>query len=181
MGSERTGEAGGRWWRRHDGGPRTRAVVMTGGVIAVVLAPFGVAATGDVLREGARNGTAKRETQIVASLPATTTKTGGFTVIDGYATNANVYVDAGASMAGHGLSATIAIQNAVDTDGDGTAEPSFGGEVGGARCQTAAVSCAPTGAQNAAAFVVSPRNSDGSATAGTAANPRRRVYVTITE
>jgi len=83
---------------------------------------------------------------------------------------------------GHGLTATIAIQNKVDTNGDGTPDPNFGGEVGVARCQTAAVECAPPGSKSINAFVVSPRQSaDGTATMGTAANPRKRVYVQITE
>jgi hypothetical protein len=108
-------------------------------------------------------------------------QSGGFTVIDAYVTNANVYIDSGASLVGRGLSATIAIQNKVDTNGEAGPDPNFGGEVSVARCQTVAVECAPSGAKTVNALVVSPRNSDGSATAGTAMNPRKRVYVEITE
>lgn len=108
-------------------------------------------------------------------------QSGGFTVIDAYVTNANAYVDTGSSLVGHGLSATIAIQNKIDTNGEGAADPNFGGEVSVARCQTAAVECAPPGAKTVNALVVSPRNSDGTATAGTPLNPRKRVYIEITE
>ena len=96
-------------------------------------------------------------------------------------TNQNVYIDSGASLVGHGLSATIAIQNKIDTNGEGAADPNFAGEVSVARCQTAAVECAPSGAKNVNAFVVSPRKSDGTVTEGTPLNPRKRVYVEITE
>ncbi len=105
-------------------------------------------------------------------------QSGGFKVIDAYSTNQNVYIDAGSTLEGHGLTGTIAIQNKIDQTADGTADPNFGGEVSVARCQTAAVECAPSGAKNSSAFVVSPRNSDGTATADGA---RKRVYVTITE
>lgn len=108
-------------------------------------------------------------------------QSGGFTIIDAYATNQNVYIDAGSSLVGHGLSATIAIQNKVDTSGDGMADPNFGGEVSVARCQTAAVECAPPNSKSVNAFVVSPRQSNGEPTAGTPMNPRKRVYVEITE
>ena len=287
-------------WRRHDGRPRTRAVVLTGGLIAVLAAPLGVAATGDVLREGERNGTATRETKIVARVnassgstggyatrqsntsasgggaiygcrsraggsaanppqepcmrasnlsnglafefaaregetagtievgsggdskrPFTTNATGvatglnadrvdgrsadeltaaaaaaakprwllldeqgrieeqsgGFSVLDAYQTNDNVYVDAGSSLEGKGLTATIALQNKIDQTGDGTADPSFTGLAAIARCQTASVECAPASAKNVNAFVVAPRNADGSATTSAT---RKRVYVQIT-
>src|SRR4051794_27795488 len=59
-------------------GPRTRSVLLATGVLVLAIAPLGVAASGDVLREGVRNGTATKETSIVASNPATTTPTGGY-------------------------------------------------------------------------------------------------------
>ena len=106
-------------------------------------------------------------------------QSGGFTILDAYATNQNVYIDTGRSAAGRGLGATIAIQNQVDVDGmDGDAEPNFAGEISVARCQvTGVVACAPANAQNADAIVVSPRNSDGTPTA---AGARKRFYVTVT-
>jgi len=106
-------------------------------------------------------------------------QSGGFTVLDAYQTNQNVYVDTGESLVGHGLSATIALQNLVDVDGAAGADPSFDGEVSVARCQVPnVVECAPANAKNLNALVVSPRNSDGTATA---AGDRKRVYVEVTE
>lgn len=275
---------------------RTRHVVIASTILVLGIAPLGVAATGDALREGARNGTATKETQIISNNPATTATTGGyttrqsntsdsgggavygcrstaggsaanppknpclrvnnlsngfafefnatggesagtitvgaggdtkrpfttnatgvatglnadrvdgieaaalktrwllvneagqieeqsggFTILDAYTTNANVYIDAGSSLEGKGLQATIAIQNKIDTDGDAAANPNFGGEVSVGRCQTVAIECAPANSKNVNAFVFSARNSDGTATAGDAANPRKRVYIQISE
>ena len=113
-------------------------------------------------------------------------QSGGFTVIDAYDTNANAYIDAGESLVGKGFSASIAIQNQIDLDpGTMGVQGNFGGEVSVTRCQIAGVvECAPPGAKNVNALVVSPRNSDGTAAAtpspgsgpGTAT---KRVYVTI--
>ena len=114
-------------------------------------------------------------------------QSGGFTVIDGYDTNANTYIDAGSSLIGKGLSATIAIQNRVDTNGVAGADPNFAGEVSVARCQIPdVVECAPPGAKNVNSLVVSPRNSDGTANATPSAGSgngvaTKRVYVTVTE
>ncbi|MDA0183724.1 hypothetical protein OJ997_25675 [Solirubrobacter phytolaccae] len=269
---------------------RVRHVVIASTILVLGIAPLGVAATGDALREGARNGTATKETEIISNnatgyttrqsnkstsgggaiygcrstaggstatppknpcirannlstgfafefnavgaesagsitvgaggdtkKPFTTNATGvatglnadrvdgadaaslktrwllineagqieeqsgGFAILDAYQTNQNVYIDSGATLAGKGLQATIAIQNKIDTDGAAGAEPNFGGEVSVARCQTVAVECAPANSKSANALVVSPRNSDGTATAGTPVNPRKRVYISITE
>ncbi len=59
-------------------GVRTRQVVIAAGIIGAVGAPVGFAATGNGLREGVRNGTATKETQIVGNFGSTTAKTGGF-------------------------------------------------------------------------------------------------------
>ena len=67
-----------RAWRRGDGSPRMRSVVVAAGIIGVVAAPMGVAATGQGLREGVRNGTATKETQIIGNFGATTGLTGGY-------------------------------------------------------------------------------------------------------
>lgn len=106
-------------------------------------------------------------------------QSGGFTVLDAYQTNNNVYIDTGETLVDKGLSATIALQNLVDVDGAGGPNPNFAGEVSVARCQIpGVVECAPANAKTVNALVVSPRNSDGSATAGGA---RKRVYVQVTE
>src|SRR5690242_2075365 len=43
-------------------------------------------------------------------------QSGGFTVLDAYSTNDNVYIDAGSSLENHGLFATIALQNKLELD-----------------------------------------------------------------
>ena len=107
-------------------------------------------------------------------------QSGGFRVLDAFQTNNNVYIDAGESLVGKGLIASIAIQNQVDVDGmDGDAEPDFDGEISVIRCQIpGVVDCAPPSAKNVNALVVSPRNSDGSPTTSTT---RKRFYVQVTE
>ncbi len=78
-------------------------------------------------------------------------QSGGFTVIskpgiNGQpATNPNIYINAGESLVGNGLTATIAIQNRIDRDGNGTPDPAFRGDVAVGRCNTAAINCVPTG------------------------------------
>ena len=59
-------------------GPRTRSVLLATGVLVVGLAPFGIAATGDPLREGRRNGTTVKETEIVSNVKSTSALKGGY-------------------------------------------------------------------------------------------------------
>ena len=296
--------------------PRTRSVVLASAVLAVGISPFAVAATGDALREGVRNGTTNRETEIVSNIaagsgakggyatrqsnlsnsgggavygcrsgaggtpsnqlpcirannlaagrafefnaqngllggsitvgnggdsrkPFTTNATGvadglnadrvdgldaaqvvasarakenldadtvdgltatqlqnrwalvneagqieeqsgGFTIAS-FGANANVYINAGSSLVGKGLEATIAIQNRIDVDADGdndADDDNFTGEVSIARCNTVAVVCGPPGTNNDNTLVVRASDSDG-----TVAGPgeRKRFYVTVTE
>lgn len=63
-----------------DRAPRTRAVVAAAGLLVICAAPFAGAATGDVLREGVRNGTTTAETQIISNLATTTRPTGGYSM-----------------------------------------------------------------------------------------------------
>ena len=105
-------------------------------------------------------------------------QSGGFSVIDAYGADANVYIDAGEDTLGHGLLATIAINNRLDTYAPSGPDPNFAGQVGIGRCQTNSIECASAGAKNATSFVVSPRNADGSATTSSS---RKRVYVLFTE
>lgn len=58
--------------------PRTRSVVLATGLLVLGISPFAIAKTGSNLREGLRNGTAVRETQIISNIPATTALTGGY-------------------------------------------------------------------------------------------------------
>jgi hypothetical protein len=60
------------------GGPRMRQVIVAAGIIGAVAAPMGVAATGQALREGVRNGTATQETEIISRNGATTGLKGGY-------------------------------------------------------------------------------------------------------
>jgi len=118
-------------------------------------------------------------------------QSGGFTVASGYVGNPagatdNVYIDAGQDLTNKGITATIALQNQVDQNGDGIMSgrapgadnnPEFSGEISATRCAIAGVvACAPAGTNNSNHLVVSPRNSDGSATTpGT----RKRFYVAV--
>jgi hypothetical protein len=61
-----------------DSAPRTRSVLLATGLLVVVVAPLGVAATGSSLREGVRNGTTSRETEIVGNLKSSTGLKGGY-------------------------------------------------------------------------------------------------------
>jgi hypothetical protein len=99
-------------------------------------------------------------------------QSGGFRVAS-FGANDNVYIDTGASLVGKGLEATIAIQNRV-----GAPPNNFSGEIAIARCNTAAVTCAPPGTNTDNTLVVRASNSDGTPTAD---RQRKRFYVTITE
>jgi hypothetical protein len=126
-------------------------------------------------------------------------QSGGFTVIAAYpdspaAAEGNFYVDAGEDLTDNGITATIALQNQIPQQGGTTngtntsgdaAPPSpgdnveFAGEISATQCNLPGiVVCAPAGARNNNAFVVSPRNSDGSRTTD---DNRKRFYVMITE
>ena len=108
-------------------------------------------------------------------------QSGGFTVlskpgINGQPpANPNVYVDAGDSLVGHGITGTIAIQNRLDRDANGTADPAFKGDVSVGRCNTAAIMCVPT-QTNADDVLVVRALADNS----TATSQTRRVYVEVT-
>jgi hypothetical protein len=105
-------------------------------------------------------------------------QSGGFRVIEAYDSDDNVYIDAGEPLAGHGLVATIAVSNQIDVYAPAGPDPNFAGEIAIARCGTTAVTCAPVSTRPADAFIVSPRNSNGTATDNT---NRKRFYVELTE
>jgi hypothetical protein len=58
--------------------PRTRSVVAATALLVVCVAPFASARTGGPLREGLRNGTTTRETQVISNIASTTAATGGY-------------------------------------------------------------------------------------------------------
>lgn len=75
--------------------PRTRSVVAATGLLVICAAPFAGAATGDDLREGVRNGTTAKETEIVSNIRSTTGLKGG------YATRqSNLSTDGGGAIYG---------------------------------------------------------------------------------
>jgi len=119
-------------------------------------------------------------------------QSGGFTVASAYpampaAANGNVYINANDDLTNNGIVATLGLQNQRDVDGDGNmngradgddANPEFSGEIVASRCGIAGiVGCAPEGTNNANHFVVSPRNSDGTATSDTT---RKRFTAVVT-
>jgi hypothetical protein len=132
-------------------------------------------------------------------------QSGGFEIVAAYPTlpdtdpvgdnslraNGNVYIDANEDLSDNGILATVALQNTVDQNGDAVtngrapgadANPEFAGEISTSLCNFVGATgiptnCAPAGAQNNTSFVVSPRNSDGSATGD---DTRKRFYVVIT-
>jgi hypothetical protein len=58
--------------------PRTRSVLLATSLLVVGISPFAVARTGGNLREGVRNGTTVRETEIVSNVGSTTAAKGGY-------------------------------------------------------------------------------------------------------
>lgn len=94
-------------------------------------------------------------------------QSGGWKVLQDYDASGNIYLDAGVSLEGRGLSATIAAPGS--------------GEVAVGRCASAAVSCPEAFEKAPGAVVVSPRNSDGSVPAGTTADPRKAFHLVVTE
>jgi hypothetical protein len=78
MGSSQDKKQG--WLRSRAGrAPRTRSVLAATAVLVIGISSFAVARTGDVLRQGIRNSTASRETQIVSRIAGTDNNTGGYT------------------------------------------------------------------------------------------------------
>ena len=90
--------------------------------------------------------------------------------------NPNVYVDAGSSLLGKGLIAGIALQNRLDRNGDGTADPAFDGDASVGRCNTTAVACAPAGTNVDNVLVVRALDDNSPAVS----SQTRRVYVQVT-
>jgi hypothetical protein len=118
-------------------------------------------------------------------------QSGGFSIVAAYpagtAAAGNVYIQSGDDLSNNGIQATLALQNQVNqgggtatgTDPGPDANLEFSGEITASRCQIpGVVECGPAGAKNLSSFVVSPRNSDGTATTP---ETRKRFYVTITE
>ncbi|MDQ3643951.1 MAG: hypothetical protein M3356_00345, partial [Actinomycetota bacterium] len=109
-------------------------------------------------------------------------QSGGFAVLSkpGFngqpATNPNIYIDAGSSLLGHGLTATTAIQNRLDRGGSPDPDPAFAGDVAVGRCNTAAINCVPAGTNADDVLVVRSLADNGDVMSQT-----RRFYVKVTE
>jgi hypothetical protein len=109
-------------------------------------------------------------------------QSGGFTVLskpgtNGQpATNPNIYIGAGSSLVGKGLSVSTAIQNQIDRTGDGAPDAAFNGDTAVGRCNTAAISCAPAGTNNDSTLVVRSLVDNADVTSAT-----RRFYVEVSE
>jgi hypothetical protein len=89
--------------------PRTRSVLLATVVLAVMISPFAVAATGHVLRTNGRNPTATSETQIVGRIAGTDNNTGGYT------TRQSNLSDSGGG-AFYGCRAALRVQNGPATE-----------------------------------------------------------------
>jgi hypothetical protein len=103
-------------------------------------------------------------------------QTGGFTVVNCYAANANCYIDAGEDVRDNGIHAEIAVNN---TDGS----PFFSGDTGTAPCGATFVACAPPNTESNNVLVVTPRASDGTVPGGVtppAPADAARFYVFVT-
>lgn len=75
--------------------PRTRSVIAATGLLVICVAPFANARTGSNLREGLRNGTATKETQIISNIRSTTALTGGYST-----RQSNLSTDGGGAIYG---------------------------------------------------------------------------------
>jgi hypothetical protein len=110
-------------------------------------------------------------------------QSGGFTVvsrpgINGQPlTNPNIYINAGSSLVGKGLSVSTAIQNRIDrsTPADGTADPAFSGDTAVGRCNSAPINCVPAGTNTDSTLVVRSLVTNTDVTSQT-----RRFYVHVT-
>ena len=109
-------------------------------------------------------------------------QSGGFTVLSKPGINAqpaanpNIYINAGVSLVGKGLSVSTAIQNQLNRGGTVDPDPAFAGDVAVGRCATAAINCVPAGTNVENVLVVRSLadNSDGT-------SQTRRFYVEVTE
>ena len=107
--------------------------------------------------------------------------------------NGNVYINAGEDLSDNGLVASIVLQNTIEQNDNmntngrapgADVNPEFSGEISISRCNFTGntgpvipTNCAPSDAQNASSFVVSPRLSDGSVTTD---GNRKAFYVIVT-
>lgn len=106
-------------------------------------------------------------------------QTGGFTLVNCYAANANCYIDAGEDVTDNAIDAEIATSNNPDAGTDGQ----LTGDTSASPCFFDFVNCGPAGTDtgnggNNGVFVVTPRNSDGT---DPGAGDRYPFYATISD
>lgn len=106
-------------------------------------------------------------------------QTGGFKLVDCYELNTNCYIDGGGDMRNKGIHAEIATANNPDAGTD----VELTGTTSAAPCFFDFVNCSPDGTDssnggNAGVFVVTPRNSDGTAPAD---DDRYSFYAYVTD
>ncbi len=100
-------------------------------------------------------------------------QTGGFTLVNCYQDNANCYIDAGEDVTNNAVHAEIVTSNNPDAGTDGQVT----GDTSSSPCGFDFVNCSPAGTENNNVFVVTPRNSDGTAPA---ADDRYYFYAYVT-
>ena len=109
-------------------------------------------------------------------------QSGGFSVISRPGingqppTNPNIYINAGSTLVGKGLSVSTAIQNTIDRGGLPGADPAFDGDIAVGRCNTPAINCVPAGTNTDNTLVVRSLADNTDVTSQT-----RRFYVEVTE
>jgi len=160
-------------------------------------------ANGSIKRKDLRDGVVPAGTRwaLINAQGQIEAQSGGLTVVAAYPTlpnptaprapnnslraNGNIYINANEPLGNNAITATIALQNTVDQNGDGVLggrapgddnNPEFSGEIAVSQCGTPVTACAPPGTAVANVFVVSPRLSNGSFTTDT---NRKRFYVII--
>lgn len=118
---------------------------------------MGVTATGDALREGTRNSTATKETEIIANVKDVPGPK------DGYSTRqSNLSSTGGEDVTNNAISTDIVTANNPDAGTD----VQLSGSSSSSPCFFDFVNCGPAGTDktnggNAGVFVVTPRNADG--------------------
>jgi hypothetical protein len=95
----------------HTKAPRTRSVLLATGVLAVGISSFAIAGTGDNLREGVRNGTSTRETQVISNIASSTGATGGYSTRQSNLSSSGGAAVYGCRSAAGGSAATPKPQN----------------------------------------------------------------------
>ena len=136
----------------------TAALVATGVSVSTVF--------GDRGDRNERGGASKERWVLIGADGQIVQQTGGFKTVNCYQANDNCYIDAGEDVTDNGVHAEIVTANTPDAGTDGQ----LTGDTSAAPCFLQLVQCGPAGTDannggNSGVFVVTPRNSDGTAAA----------------